>query len=167
MRDYRDTLGTEAEASFISEWYQLMQKHGRWGESPARFENIGAGCYRTAFLSQDTNVVYKVEQSGYCAQSNEEEYQNLRAMMLKKLPSNIRFPKYHLWKVEGGTVAAMEYFPRLLKSYSSYGDGAPYWDARSKLCEIFPSLWDAHGGNIAVDEEAGQIIPIDLGGYYR
>jgi hypothetical protein len=61
----------------------------------------------------------------------------------------------------------MEYLPRLLSSYSSVGDGSGYWNARSGLCQIFPDLWDAHGGNIAVDQESGQIVPIDLGGYYR
>ncbi len=167
MRGY--ALGSEEEAEFIRDWFILMDKHDRdTYNAPSGWRRLGNGAYRVAYLSEVTNVVYKVE-SLYgrpVGQSNEEEYLNLRSMMLRKLPETVRFPKYHLWRLDGRTVAAMEYLPRLLNSFGPRA-GREYWQARNDLCRTFPDLWDSHGGNIAVDEEAGKIVPIDLGGYSR
>lgn len=163
-------LGFETEAEFIRDWFILMDKHGRDTYLPPRgFKRLGSGAYRVAYLSEETNVVYKVEQTYGRSydQSNEEEYLNLRSMMLRKLPETVRFPKYHLWRLDGRTVAAMEYLPKLLNQYGGRNGGQKWWEAKRDLCLTFPDLWDSHGANIAVDEEAGKIVPIDLGGYCR
>ena len=167
----RNALGDKADAEFIRNWHLLMRKRYPSIESaPDGFKYLGEGCYRTAYLDEGTNVVYKVENryGDDYGQSNREEYLNLRSMMLRKLPTNIRFPEYHLWELDGRTVAAMEYLPRLLDSFPQYGEeGQSYWGARRELCRTFPALWDSHGANIAVDENTKQIVPIDVGGYYR
>ncbi len=164
-------IGHKEEAEFIRDWFRLMDKHGRdTHRTPEGFKRLGSGAYRVAFLSEDSDAVYKIQRSATEQhQSNRKEYLNLRSMMLRKLPKEIRFPKYHLWELDtpGDEVAAMEYLPRLLENFSTIGKDGRFWTARSTLCRVFPDLWDSHGGNIAVDEEAEQIVPIDLGGYYR
>lgn len=168
MRGFQ--LGSEENAEFIRDWFVLMRKHGRDTCTPPEgFKRLGSGAYRVAYLSEPENVVYKVE---WCYgrsfdQSNQEEYLNLRSMMLRKLPDTVRFPKYHLWELDGRTVAAVEYLPNLLDQYGRWNGGQKYWGAKRDLCRTFPDLWDSHGANIAVDEEAGKIVPIDLGGYCR
>lgn len=167
MRGFQ--LGSEENAEFIRDWFVLMHKHDRDTYNPPKgFKRLGSGAYRVAYLSEVENVVYKVEwrYSQSYGQSNEEEYLNLRSMMLRKLPDTVRFPKYHLWELDGRTVAAVEYLPNLLDTYGRER-GAKYWDAKRDLCRTFPDLWDSHGANIAVDEKAGKIVPIDLGGYHR
>lgn len=168
MKDH-GMFGDVDEAMFIRDWHKLMYRHHRDGGAPKGFRRLGDGCYRTAFLSEKSGAVYKVQHCESSSETNLDEYLNLRSMMLRKVPNTIRFPKYHLLEVEGGEpVAVMEYFPKLLDDLSKYDpQGRTYWDARSKLCDIFPDLWDAHGGNVAIDEEAGKIVPIDIGGYYR
>lgn len=167
MRGFQ--LGSEENAEFIRDWFVLMDKHGRSTYTPpSGFRRLGSGAYRVAYLSEVENVVYKVEwrYGRSDEQSNQEEYLNLRSMMLRKLPDTVRFPKYHLWELDGRTVAAVEYLPNLLDTYGGER-GAKYWAAKRDLCRTFPDLWDSHGANIAVDEEAGKIVPIDLGGYHR
>lgn len=163
-------LGNKYDAEFIRDWFLLMWKHGQDETcAPNGFRYLGSGAYRSAYLHELTNVVYKVERNygNSYDQSNKEEYLNLRSMMLRKLPKEIRFPEYYLWELDGKTVAAMEYLPNLLDQYGQWNDGRRYWDAKRELCRAFPDLWDAHGANIAVDEATQQIVPIDLGGYYR
>lgn len=166
-----EQIGHEYEAGFIRDWLRLTSKYSRHEDAaPGGFKRLGSGCYRVAFLSEESKVVYKVQHSAdERYQSNRGEYLNLRSMMLRKLPKEIRFPRYYLWELEGrgDEVAAMEYLPKLLDSFGNFGGGGKYWAARNGLCRIFPDLWDSHGANIAVDEESGQIVPIDLGGYYR
>ena len=159
-------LGNEKDATFIRDWYLLMAEHYRSQENPpCGFKRLGFGCYRVAYLHEATNVVYKIEHRyDDCGQTNLAEYRKLRSYMLRKMPKDIRFPQYHLWKLDGRTVAAMEYFPKLLWSFSRYGgEGEKYWTASGRLGDALPDLWDTHGANIAVDEENGQIVPIDLG----
>jgi hypothetical protein len=164
-------VGRKEEAEFIRDWFRVMDKHGRATyQAPDGFKRLGNGAYRVAYLAKDSNVVYKVQwRATEQYQSNRSEYLNLRSMMLCKLPEEIRFPKYHLWELDtpGDEVAAMEYLPKLLQNFSTFGEGSRLWAARNTLCRVFPALWDSHGGNIAVDEKTGQIVPIDLGGYYR
>lgn len=158
-------LGNEQSAEFIRDWSVLMSKHCREREqTPDGWVRLGSGCYRVAYLNAIEGIVYKVEHRyGSGGQTNEGEFQNLCRMMLTRLPQGIRFPRYHLYSLDGRTVAAMEYLPKLLKSFSHYGEGQTYWSLQHKLCDTFPHLWDMHGGNIAVDERTSEIVPIDLG----
>ena len=168
MRGFQ--LGTEENAEFIRDWFILMNKYDRDTHyAPEGFRRLGNGAYRVAYLNEVENVVYKIEWNYGRSydQSNKEEYLNLRSMMLCKLPETVRFPKYHLWELDGRTVAAMEYLPNLLDQYGGWNGGQKWWDAKRELCRTFPDLWDSHGANIAVDEESGKIVPIDLGGYNR
>ena len=160
-------LGNESSAEFIRDWSVLMSKHYRDREqTPDGWVRLGSGCYRVAYLNELEGIVYKVEHRYGVAygQTNEGEFQNLRSMRLTRLPKGIRFPRYHLYSLDGRTVAAMEYLPKLLSEFSRYvGEGATYWNLQSKLCDTFPDLWDMHGANIAVDENTKEIVPIDLG----
>lgn len=159
-------LGNETSAEFIRDWYALMHKHHRWEErAPEGWVRLGDGCYRAAYLHVDENVVYKVEHKyGRGGQTNEGEFKQLCDIKFTKLPKGIHLPRYHLHKLDGRTVAAMEYVPKLLSSFSTYrGAGVSYWILRAALCETLPQLSDMHGDNIAVDEDTQEIIPIDLG----
>lgn len=158
-------LGNESSAEFIRDWSLLMSKHYRSEQAPQGWTRLGSGCYRVAYLNALEGIVYKVERCyGTGGQTNEGEFQKLRSMRLTRLPEGIRFPRYHLYSLDGRTVAAMEYLPKLLKDFGRYvGEGATYWNLKSKLCDTFPDLWDMHGANIAVDENTKEIVPIDLG----
>lgn len=159
-------LGNESSAEFIRDWSVLMSKHYREQEqTPDGWVRLGSGCYRVAYLNALEGIVYKVERRYGSAynQTNEGEFQQLRSMRLTTLPKGIRLPRYHLYSLDGRAVAAMEYLPKLLASFSRYGEGQTYWNLRGKLCETFPDLWDMHGDNIAVDENTKEIVPIDLG----
>lgn len=158
-------LGNESSAEFIRDWSLLTSKHYRPEQAPQGWTRLGSGCYRVAYLNALEGIVYKVEHRyGGFGQTNEGEFQKLRSMRLTRLPKGIRFPRYHLYSLDGRTVAAMEYLPKLLKDFSRYGgEGATYWNLKSKLCDTLPDLWDMHGANIAVDENTKEIVPIDLG----
>ena len=54
------------------------------------WEFIGAGCYRSAFLSP-SGVVYKVEDDTYC-ESNKDEIRRARALARKSLSADIVIP---------------------------------------------------------------------------
>lgn len=159
-------LGNESSAEFIRDWSVLTSGHsGQREAAPDGWVRLGGGCYRVAYLNALEGIVYKVERRyGTGGQTNEGEFQQLRSMRLTRLPRGIRFPRYHLYSLDGRTVAAMEYLPKLLNDFNRYnGEGVTYWNLRSKLCDTFPDLWDMHGANIAVDENTKEIVPIDLG----
>lgn len=158
-------LGNESSAEFIRDWSLLMSKHYRPERAPQGWTRVGRGCYRVAYLNESEGTVYKVEHSyGGFGQTNEGEYLKLRSMMLTRLPAGIRFPRYELHRLDGRTVAAMEYVPRLLADFSNFEpDGNIYWSLKNVLCRTFPDLWDMHAKNVGVDVNTKEIVPIDLG----
>lgn len=160
-------FGNERNARFIRDWYVLMAEHCRTGEKPPQeWRRLGSGCYRAAFLHEPSGVVYKVEHrygSGY-TQSNKGEAESFRRFLLTKLPHGCRLPRWEFYELDGRGVMVMEKFDKLLHEFGKYtANGSKYWDAQSRFSSAFPDLWDLHGRNIAVDEETGQIVPIDLG----
>jgi hypothetical protein len=163
-------LGNEENARFIRDWYlDVMREYysgdnDRRREAPEGWRRLGAGCYRQVYLHVETSVVYKVEHNyrdGW--QSNKGEAQNIRKLMFTRLPKGCRLPRYQLFRLDGKAVIAMEYFEKLLREFSMYGDsGRDYWTAKTEMLNAV-NLSDMHASNVAVDEINKQIVPIDLG----
>lgn len=158
-------IGNEAEAKFIRDWYASK---GQWSQRddtpPVGWERLGSGCYRAAFLSP-TGVVYKVQHNyDHSSQSNAGEAETLRRYWLTRMPKGCRLPRWSLYELDGKEVMAMERFTKLLNEFSLFSaEGSKYWSLRSALENVISDQWDFHGGNLAVDEEAELLVPIDLG----
>lgn len=164
-------LGNEADARFIRDWYVEEREKREWDQrdAPKGWTRLGAGCYRTVFLSPD-GVVYKVQQhyakpGGYEGQSNKTEVANLRKYWLKKMPEGCRLPRWGFFELDGRGVVAMELLGKTLSQVSQYSDeGSRYWTALGRLQGVMRDMYDLHGGNLAVDEENQKLVPIDMGG---
>lgn len=162
-------LGNEEDARFIRDWYlnAVNEKGDRWNLTPPEgWARLGGGCYRAAFLHEESGVVYKVQHSygyGY-GQSNASEAETLRRYMFRKLPQGCRFPRYSFYELDGKGVMAMERFSKLLRDYSRYAEGSHYWDRLRKLQGALYDVYDLHSANLAIDEENQLLVPIDLGG---
>lgn len=164
-------LGNEADARFIRDWYVEERGKREWDQrdAPKGWTRLGAGCYRTVFLSPD-GVVYKVQQryakpDQYEGQCNKSEAANLRRYWLTKMPEGCRLPRWGFFELDGRGVVVMERFEKTLSRYSQYTpDGSRYWGAFGRLQRTLQDVYDLHGGNLAVDEESQLLVPIDLGG---
>lgn len=169
-------IGNAREAEFIRDWYMEYQakswaEQGLIGDAPEGWEWLGQGCYRTAFLAP-SGVVYKVQGhypkrgTYHCGQTNAAEAASFRKFMFRKLPRGCRFPRFQLFELDGRTVIAMEKFDKLLKDFNSWdnGEGSKYWKLHQEVQEVLHEVYDAHGGNFAIDVENGQLVPIDVGG---
>jgi hypothetical protein len=161
-----DVIGNADEALFIRDWYigQGPQRRYESNDTPEGWERLGSGCYRAAFLSP-SGVVYKVQHSyEYSGQSNAGEAETLRRYWLTRMPKGCRLPRWSLYELDGKEVMAMERFARLLSSFSSFSaEGEEYWKRLTALTDVIDDQWDFHGANLGVDEEAGLLVPIDLG----
>jgi hypothetical protein len=158
-------IGNADEALFIRDWYIGLGAERRYDshDTPEGWERLGNGAYRAAFLSP-SGVAYKVQHSyKYSSQSNAGEAKTLRRYWLTRMPKGCRLPRWSLYELDGKEVMAMERFTKLLNHFSHYGEGSEYWDRVSDLNDVINDQWDFHGANLAVDEEAKLLVPIDLG----
>lgn len=165
-------LGNEEDARFIRDWYAgELEKptYNQFKDAPKGWTRLGAGRYRTAFLSPD-GVVYKVQQryakpGEYEGQCNKGEAVNLRKYWLKKMPEGCRMPRWGFFELDGRGVIAMERFNKTLSRYPQYSSpGSEYWALVRRLQRVLNDVYDLHGDNMAVDEESQKLVPIDLGG---
>lgn len=158
-------IGNADEALFIRDWYIGLGPERRYEsfDTPEGWERLGSGAYRAAFLSP-SEVVYKVQHSyKYSSQSNAGEAETLRRYWLTRMPKGCRLPRWSLYELDGKEVMAMERFAKLLTSFPRCGKGSEYWSLVSVLEDVIRDQWDFHGANLAVDEEAKLLVPIDLG----
>lgn len=125
---------------------------------PDEWRQIGAGCFRTAYLHEPTNVVYKVEDYEDLNEpeyGNRTEVRNAKALMRDPEVASskyIRIPLTTGWNVDGQYVVAMEYIPGQRGS-------APH--AYAKEAHALLRLGDMHRGNFRVHD--GHFYPIDMG----
>lgn len=162
-------IGNESDAQFIRDYVLEGGERDIYGEvtsAPKGWVRLGSGCYRSAWLHEESNVVYKVEHwysDGY-GQSNAGEAKNLRRYYLTKLPEGCRLPRFGYFELDGRGVVAMERFDKLLKYVSYYDDPHGYYTRLTHLQEALRDLWDLHGANLAIDEVNKLLVPIDLAG---
>lgn len=162
-------IGNESDAQFIRDYVLDRSERDIYGEAfnaPEGWVRLGSGCYRSAWLHKESNVVYKVQHryTNDYGQSNAGEARNLKRYYLTKLPKGCRLPRFRHFELDGRSVMAMERFDKLLKYVSYYDDPKGYHARLAHLQEALRDLWDLHGANLAIDEENELLVPIDLGG---
>jgi hypothetical protein len=170
-------IGNAEDAEFIRDWYREEASRQEWGynfhsgAAPEGWRLLGEGCYRTVFASPD-GVAYKVEmqpsegsEDYEGCQSNWSEHENLRRLYLEcKMPKGARLPRHTLYVLEGEAVMAMELVTgSTLSHYSRHrSPGEGYWSLR-RVIQDRTGIEDMHGGNIMVDENTNELVPVDLG----
>lgn len=162
-------IGNRGYATFIRDWVREEQaRPNRYSyecpaDAPSGWKYLGQGCYRAAYLSPD-GVVYKVQADGrYSGQSNIGEAKKYNLIRLThRIPAGARLPLLRNFVIEGAdTVNAMDFVGPTLSRY----DGP---DRQKHIATTSTIAWelrigDMHHGNVAVDEELGLVVPIDLG----
>ena len=152
-------IGHEADARFIRDWWVEGERMIR--STPDGWRLLGSGCYRTAYLHEDSNVVYKLDRhKGWSRQSNERENTQLRSKWLLKLPKGWRFPRWNLFLFEGDGVMAMERVDTLIM-HCEVPEIRERWDEDRYTRLSYMS--DLHDENVGVDEKTGELIIIDWG----
>lgn len=160
-------IGNETDAEFIRDYVMDIEgDYYRDGSvAPEGWQRLGSGCYRSAWLHEESGVVYKVQHSYVDSwQSNVDEARTLRRYFLKKMPKGCRLPRYQYFALDGRGVIAMERFSKLLRQVGYYQDPKGYHDRLRLLRDVLRDVSDFHGGNLAIDEENDLLVPIDLGG---
>ncbi len=146
-------IGNAADAKLISEC-------GGYA-TPKGWRRLGSGCYRTAYLSPE-GVVYKVEtyRANGC---NKREADNLIRLNKKcRMPEGTRLPKFTYYSDCG--VIAMERLDRTLHEVDDHEDWNKYQSLRAQI-GYATRICDMHNGNVMVDDETGDLVPVDLGEY--
>lgn len=160
-------IGNETDAEFIRDYVMDIEgDYYRDGSvAPEGWQRLGSGCYRSAWLHEESGVVYKVQHTySNSWQSNEGEADTLRRHFFKKMPKGCRLPRFRYFALDGRGVIAMERFSRLLRDVGYYQDTEGYHNRLSDLQDALRGVSDFHGGNLAIDEENKLLVPIDLGG---
>lgn len=169
-------VGNARDAQFIRDWCLNDRERDVYGYvlneqgAPEGWTHLGSGCYRDVYASPD-GVAYKVEQyysdrgeyDGH--QSNKSEADNLKRLYLTcRMPEGTRLPRFTFYALDGRGVMAMELLTGgTLNRFNRFdGEGERYWKLRSKLLNAL-GIEDLHGGNVMVDAETKEVVPVDLG----
>lgn len=159
-------LGNETDAAFIRDWFvaEVQKSFSEQATEPEGWKRLGAGVSRVAFLSPE-GVVYKVQRyyGEQWGQSNEREDQNIKEHRLRKLPEGCRLPRWHFYRLDGRGVMAMEAFAKLLNDVEEYTEERMRMDIIVFRLQKALRSFDLHSHNVAVEEDTGILVPIDLG----
>lgn len=155
-------LGNKEDAKLI----YRRRRSGR-GPLPKGWKKLGAGAYRTSYLSPD-RVVYKVCHYDEGHRWNEREFRNysrLRSSKVK-LPSGWKLAPTKIYKFmddnEEVHIVAMKYVEGKHDWKSPEADEA--WFDKIGASEAFAAcgMYDMHEGNFLITPQ-GQKVIIDLG----
>lgn len=155
-------IGNAEEAARITQWYY----DGYVGDAPEGWKYLGAGVFRTAYLSP-SGVVYKVQKSrAYSCQSNQGEWDAYRRLYYTcKMPKHSRLPKMGFFPMDGGPgVIAAEFIPKQCGWYQMFkndkGEQYCFADVVEAVQRV-TNIGDLWGDNVRVDAN-NLVVPTDI-----